>query len=175
MNNIDGTTAFALGLVLGILIGTVDGFVIGYLFLRHRLGPEADGGAAAAKPSGEALRLLALMQQEGRLVDFLLEDLEGIPDEQIGAGVRQIHRQCRKVLLDHLQLEPILDKNEGEQVTVPAGFDPSAIRLTGNVTGQPPFTGTLQHRGLRVKDIRIPKPPSSQDNMVLMPAEIELP
>lgn len=167
---------WVLALVLGLAIGTLDGILIGYILVRQGIWSiPAPKPAEEAKPSGEALRLLALMQQEGRLVDFLLEDLEGISDEQIGAGVREIHRQCRKVLLDHLRLEPVLNHDEGAQVTIPSGFDPSAVRLTGNVTGQPPFTGRLQHRGWRVKEIRLAKPPSGQDEMVLMPAEVELP
>ncbi len=167
---------WVLALVLGIAIGTLDGILIGYILVRQGVwSVAAPKPSEETKPPVEALRFLALMQQEGRLVDFLLEDLEGISDEQLGAGVREIHRQCRKVLLDHLRLEPILNQNEGERVTIPTGFDPSTVRLTGNVTGQPPFTGILQHRGWRVKEIRLAKPPSGQDEMVLMPAEVELP
>jgi hypothetical protein len=107
-------------------------------------------------------------------VDFLLEDVSGATDAQLGAGVREIHRKCQKLLHEHLVLEPVMGQDEGQQVTVPAGFDPSAVRLTGNVTGQPPFTGTLQHRGWRVKDIKLAKPPAGQDEFVIMPAEVEL-
>lgn len=127
------------------------------------------------KPSGEPLRLLALLQREGRLLDFLLEDIQAYPDAQIGAAVRDIHRQCRTALKEHLVLEPVLPQTEGSAVKVPAGFDPSAIRLTGNVTGQPPFQGTLQHHGWRVKEMKLAPPPEGQDQMILMPAEVELP
>jgi hypothetical protein len=126
------------------------------------------------KPSGEALRLLALLQREGRLLDFLLEDVQAYSNDQIGAAVRDIHRNCRKALQDHLALAPVLDAAEGASVTVPAGFDPSAIRLTGNVTGQPPFQGTLQHHGWRVTELKLAKPPEGQDEFVVHPAEVEL-
>src|SRR6266851_3656173 len=86
---------------------------------------------APPKPSGAPLRLLALLQREGRLLDFLLEDIQDYPDAQIGAAVRDIHRQCRTALKEHLDLEPILSGGEGTNVEVPPGFDPSAIRLTG--------------------------------------------
>src|SRR5262245_24874536 len=89
------------------------------------------------KPSGVPLRLLALLQREGRLLDFLLEDISTYPDAQVGAAVRDIHRQCQAALKDHLVLEPVLNQQEGAAVEVPPGFDPSAARLTGNVTGQP--------------------------------------
>ena len=127
------------------------------------------------KPSGEPLRMLALLQREGRLLDFLLEDIQSYPDAQIGAAVRDIHRQCHAALKEHLVLEPVLPQSEGSTVEVPSTFDPSAIRLTGNVTGQPPFQGTLQHHGWRVKELKLAPPPEGQDQLVLMPAEVELP
>jgi hypothetical protein len=136
---------------------------------------EPAAAQAPARPSGVPLRLLALLQREGRLLDFLMEDIQSYPDAQIGAAVRDIHRQCQAALKEHLELQPVLDKPEGSSVDVSAGFDPSAIRLVGNVTGQPPFRGTLQHHGWRVKDIKLTPPPEGQDELVLMPAEVELP
>ncbi len=126
------------------------------------------------KPSAEPLRLVALLQREGRLIDFLLEDIQAYPDAQIGAAVRDIHRQCGNVLREHLELEPVMKEHEEAQVTIAAGFDPAAIRLTGNVTGQPPFTGILKHRGWRVKAIKLPQKAEGQDEFVLMAAEVEL-
>jgi hypothetical protein len=127
------------------------------------------------RPSGEPLRLLALLQREGRLLDFLLEDVQPYSNDQIGAAVRDIHKSCHKAIKDHLVLEPVLKDSEGATVHVAAGFDPSAIRLTGNVTGQPPFQGTLQHHGWRVKELKLASPPEGQDEFVLQPAEVELP
>jgi hypothetical protein len=130
---------------------------------------------APLKPSGAPLRLLGLLQREGRLLDFLLEDVQSYSDQQIGAAVRDIHRQCQTALKEHLVLEPVLPQSEGASIEVPPGFDPSAIRLVGNVTGQPPFKGTLQHHGWRVKELKLAAPPEGQDEFVLMPAEVELP
>jgi hypothetical protein len=121
------------------------------------------------------LRLLALLQREGRLLDFLMEDVEAYNDAQIGSAVRDIHRTCRKALQDHLTLEPVLADAEGAEVTVPTGFDPSAVRLTGNVTGQPPFRGALRHHGWRVRGMKLAEPPSGADEFVVQPAEVELP
>ena len=126
------------------------------------------------KPSGEPLRLLALLQREGRLLDFLLEDIQSYPNEQIGAAVRDIHKSCQKAIRDHLTLDPILPGEENAAVEVPTGFDPSAVRLTGNVTGQPPFKGMLLHHGWRVKEIKLAKPPEGQDEFVVHRAEVEL-
>ncbi len=131
--------------------------------------------AAPPRPSGAPLRLLALLQREGRLVDFLMEDVQAYSDEQVGAAVRDIHRQCRAALAEHLDLQPVLNQAEGSPVEVTPGFDPSAIRLTGNVTGQPPFRGTLQHHGWRVKSVKLAPPAEGQDEFILAPAEVELP
>jgi hypothetical protein len=131
--------------------------------------------AKPTRPSGVPLRLLALLQRDGRLVDFLQEDIQRCPDDQILAAVRDIHRGCKTALDEHVVIEQVLLQSEGETVEVPAGFDPSAIQLTGNVTGEPPFRGTLRHHGWRVKEIRLAPPPEGQDELVLQPAEVELP
>jgi Domain of unknown function (DUF2760) len=126
------------------------------------------------KPSAEPLWLLSLLQREGRLLDFLLEDVAGYTNEQIGAAVRDIHRQCKKAIADHLVLEPVMSGAENSPVVVAAGFDPSAIRLTGNVAGQPPFRGNLLHHGWRVREIKLSRPPEGQDQFVVQPAEVEV-
>ena len=87
------------------------------------------------------LRVLAVLQRDGRLVDFLEEEIDGYSDAQVGAAVRDIHRTCRKSLRDYLTISPVIDAIEEAHVTIPADFDPAAIRLVGNVTGTPPFSG----------------------------------
>jgi len=139
------------------------------------LAPSEPKDLTPPRPSGAPLRLLALLQREGRLLDFLLEDLRDLPDVQIGAAVRDIHRQAQAALKEHLVLTPVLPQAEGSTIDVAAGFDPSAIRLVGNVTGQPPFRGTLQHHGWRVRELKLGPPPEGQDEFILQPAEVELP
>jgi hypothetical protein len=123
---------------------------------------------------GGAVRLLALLQREGRLIDFLEEDIEHYEDAQIGAAVRDIHRGCRKALGEYLRLEPVLPQPESSSVRVEAGFDTSTIRLVGDVVGQPPFTGTLRHPGWRAQAVRLPATPDGHDPTVVAPAEVEL-
>jgi hypothetical protein len=127
-------------------------------------------------PSGPDLRVLAVLQRDGRLVDFLLEDIDAYADEQVGAAVRDIHRGCRKALRDYLAIEPILPGAEESEVTVGADFDPATIRLLGNVAGTPPFRGVLKHHGWRVKEARLPSLPATRDDRspILAPAEVEL-
>ena len=127
------------------------------------------------KPSGAALRMLALLQAESRLVDFLLEDVQAYKDEQIGQAVREVHRKAQAALKQHAVIEPVLPGREDETVTVPKGFDPSAIRVVGNVTGEPPFTGQIQHPGWRVKELKLAAPAEGADEFVLQPAEVQIP
>ena len=126
-----------------------------------------------SKPQAD-LRLLALFQREGRLLDFLQEDIDGYDDAQIGAAVRAIHKGCRKVLGEYLTLQSIRSEPEGATVEVPAGFDPGAIRLIGNVRGEPPFKGSLKHHGWQVADVRLSPVPAGQNPLIVAPAEVEV-
>lgn len=120
------------------------------------------------------LWMLSVLQREGRLVDFLQEEVAGFTDSEVGAAARVVHEGCRKVLEQYVSLEPVLPQEEGERVTVPSGFDAQRMRLTGNVTGQPPFQGELRHHGWVAKNVRIPVPSSTMDATVIAPAEVEL-
>jgi len=133
--------------------------------------PHAIAEAKLARAE-QALHLLAMLQREGRLIDFCEEELAGFSDAQIGAAARTVHDGCRKALRDAFVLEPVRREAEGAKVELPGGFDPRAIRLTGNVTGNPPFTGLLRHHGWRTADIRLPA--VSGDPTLVAPAEVEL-
>lgn len=133
--------------------------------------PLADRAAPDAAP---ALRLLAVLQREGRLVDFVEEDLTGFTDEQIGAAARTVHAGCKRVIEEHFRLEPVYREAEGATVTVASGFDPVAIRLTGNVVGAPPFRGQLRHHGWKAREVKLPSAPEAADPSVVAPAEVEL-
>ncbi|MGZ3439286.1 MAG: DUF2760 domain-containing protein [Polyangia bacterium] len=130
--------------------------------------------AATADGNGAAVQLLAILQREGRLLDFLQEDVDAYSDAQIGAAVRDIHRGCKKALAEHMPLEPVLREKENAQVRVDPGFDPSRIRLVGNVVGEPPFTGALRHHGWRIAKVTLPAPARGTDPSVVAPAEVEL-
>ncbi len=121
------------------------------------------------------LHLLAVLQREGRLVDFLTEDLTPYDDAQIGAAVRSIHENCQKSLEKYLAPKFVMDKNEGESVTIPPEFDSNAIKLTGNVTGEPPFSGILRHKGWRAGKLELPELTGTGDSKIIAPAEVEIP
>lgn len=133
----------------------------------------AEPARPADPPEHAALRLLATLQEEGRLVDFFTEDISPYSDEQIGAATRGIHESCRKALRHAVTVEPVMPGEEGATVTVPQGFDPATIRLVGAVSGEPPFTGVLKHAGWRATAVNLPKR-SGHDPQVIAPAEVEI-
>jgi len=128
--------------------------------------------------TGPDLRVLAVLQRDGRLIDFLEENIDSYSDVQIGAAVRDIHRGCRKALHEYLKIEPVMNAKEEDPVTIAADFDPAAIRLVGNIDGSPPFRGVLKHHGWRARASQLPALPatrSGDDSSVLSPAEVEIP
>lgn len=121
-----------------------------------------------------ALQLLGLLQRDARLIDFVQEDIAAYGDADIGAAARLVHEGCRKVLKEHMTLAPVRTENEGARITLPAGFDAAQVRLTGNVVGQAPFTGTLSHRGWKVTELRLPQLAEGHDASIVAQAEVEL-
>ena len=107
-------------------------------------------------------------------MDFLAEDLDAYEDEQIGAAVRIIHENCKGAMEKYISPKPIFEKQEGEEIEVEEGFDPGMIKLTGNVTGDPPFKGILRHKGWQSKPFKIPELSFKQNPLVIAPAEIEI-
>ncbi|MDZ7830525.1 MAG: DUF2760 domain-containing protein [Desulfobacterales bacterium] len=136
--------------------------------------PRADKKAQHDLNQRYYLHLLSVLQREGRLVDFFEEDLNLYEDAQIGAAVRSIQDNCKKTINKSLAPQPVLEKNEGDTVTVPADFDSAAIKLTGNVSGEPPFKGILRHRGWRAAKLELPTLSVTQDPRIIAPAEVEI-
>jgi hypothetical protein len=126
-----------------------------------------------ARPDA-ALQLLGLLQQQGRFIDFLEEDVSGFSDTDVGAAARVVHQGCRKALREHFKIVPIRPEPEGSRITLPEGYDASLIRLAGNVVGKPPYNGNLVHRGWRADESAMPKVAEGHDVRVLAAAEVEL-
>lgn len=182
---------FYLPLIAAVLV--VMGLLM-WLLLRAslakqvRLAAPAKPKAAKAPRSAKAERkeqkikeqrlfihLLGVLQKEGRFMDFLSENLEPFEDAQIGAAVRNVHDSCAQAVNKYLAPGAVLDQNEGEEVTIPEGFDASTIKLTGNVSGNPPFKGILRHKGWQARKLETPILSSSQNAAVICPAEVEIP
>ncbi len=184
-------TLDALHLLLAVLASV---FVI-LFFVRGKAKPSipepvaSPAPAAAAEPApvapppapvlkeatpDAALQLLALLQQEARFVDFVNEDLAGHSDADIGAVARVVHDGAKKTIQEYFSMSPIRTEEEESRVTVQDGFNAAEIRLTGNVVGQAPFSGTLVHRGWKVTSVKLPKLADGHDTSIVAAAEVEL-
>jgi hypothetical protein len=136
--------------------------------------PPAPSEARLPDSTARAIQMLALLQRDGRLVDFFTEDIAEYDDAQVGAAVRDMHESCRATLNRYLALQPVVPGEEGKPITVDAGFDPGTIKLIGNVTGQLPARGVLRHHGWQAGDIRLPDLPGGASRSVIAPAEVEI-
>jgi hypothetical protein len=133
----------------------------------------APAPAAAARDTDAAVQVLALLQRDGRLVDFLMEDLAGYPDAQIGAAVRDVHAGCRGALTRYMTLSPVIEHEEGRPVSVEQGTDPARVRVVGNVAAPPPLRGVLRHRGWEATRVELPPLPTT-GRTIVAPAEVEV-
>jgi hypothetical protein len=136
--------------------------------------PAVSAPVDAEAPDRSALQLLGALQREGRFVDFLMQSIDGAADSDLGAAARVVHGGCGKVVKGYFDVQAVWPGEEGGAVTIDEGFDPTRVQLTGNVRGEPPFTGLLQHPGWRVERSNLPILAAGQDVSVLAPAEVEL-
>jgi len=176
-------TIFPAAMIFSLIVG-----ILAWLFARSSIKKlalstvETDEESDAGNDKAEKdlsdrrlfLHLFSLMQREGRLMDFLNEDLDGYDDAQIGSAVRSIHAGCRQLVQEYLNPEPVMDRHEGAVVEVPVNFDPGIIKLTGNVVGEPPFNGILRHKGWQVGKMKLPTLSGSQNAEIIAPAEVEI-
>src|SRR5207248_10484775 len=135
--------------------------------------PAAAPAAPAVRVSDGALQILGIMQRDARLIDFLMEDVTGYSDDQIGAAVRELHDQCRDAIARYVTLQPVIDGVEGTFAKAPSS-DPNMIKFVGNVPANPPAGGTLRHKGWRATKVDLPALPARQDAAIIAPAEIEI-
>jgi hypothetical protein len=121
-----------------------------------------------------ALQLLGLLQKEARFIDFIKEDIAAFSDSDIGIAARVVHEGCNKAINEHFTLAAVRNEQEGSKIILPESFDAATVRLTGNIVGNAPFTGTLVHKGWQVTDIKLPKLTLGHNAAIVAPAEVEL-
>jgi hypothetical protein len=129
---------------------------------------------AANQAEAEIVAFFGLLQEKGRLVDFLMEDITPYEDAEVGAAARVIHQGGRQVLQEYFRITPVSEAAEGTQVTVPAGYSTDQFRLVGKLSGEPPFTGTLLHKGWKTEFVKLPRIVNPERLPSIAPAEVEL-
>ncbi|MFA5700323.1 MAG: DUF2760 domain-containing protein [Desulfuromonas sp.] len=124
------------------------------------------------------LQFLARLQEKGRLVDFIMDDMTPYADEQVGAAARIVHQGCQEVLSTFFRIEPLHDGAEEGEITLAQGYDSAAYRLVGSVPEHPPYTGILLHHGWVTQSVNLPQVSGADltdnDEYVIAPAEVEI-
>ncbi|HUB44537.1 MAG TPA: DUF2760 domain-containing protein [Acetobacteraceae bacterium] len=115
--------------------------------------PQPEAGRASA----EIVQLLSMLQEKGRLVDFLMDDINAYSDAQVGAAARVVHAGCKSVLQEHFRISPVCTQPEGSTVQVPAGYFADEYRLVGRIAGTAPFSGVLVHGGWKTDMVKLPQ------------------
>jgi hypothetical protein len=172
-----------------LLGGAVALGIIALVTILAGLGPDAVRGSAAveavrpaavttpaSQADAEVLSFLALLQARGRLVDFLMDDINAHDDAQVGAAARVVHSGCKAALQEHFRICPVREESEGSTVQVAAGYAADEYRLLGKITGPAPFSGVLVHHGWKTDAVNLPRIlRSSTDRLpTIAPAEVEL-
>ncbi|MCB0358739.1 MAG: DUF2760 domain-containing protein [Bdellovibrionales bacterium] len=137
----------------------------------------AEAGCDADAVAKEAvIQFLSLLQRKARFVDFAMNDIAAVSDQQLAAATRIVHQGCSEVLVEYFSIEPVFTAAEGTKAEIQQDFDRQAIRLTGSISGTPPFNGTVVHRGWKAERVTLPKPTSAQapETAVIAPAEVRI-
>ena len=170
----DATLALSVLVLIGLLLTTRQKPPP----LKPRAEPAraAPPAPAAASADAEIVSFLAMLQEKGRLVDFLMDNINPYNDAQVGTAARVVHAGCKRVLQEHFSIRPLRTEDEGSTVQVPAGYAPDEYRLVGKIAGQAPFAGVLVHRGWKTDMVKLPQllPSTSGQLPAIAPAEVEL-
>jgi uncharacterized protein (DUF58 family) len=132
--------------------------------------------AGRNQAEAEVISFIAMLQEKGRLIDFLMDDITPFGDAQVGAAARVVHEGCKAALQEHFRIRPVREENEGSTVKVPAGFAGDEYRLIGKIKGEAPFSGTLVHRGWKTDAVKLPRVLRTPADRLptIAPAEVEL-
>jgi hypothetical protein len=174
------TKAFFKLLTNQALSESFDDFASGNLALPAIEVAESKQDSTRTKPEptsgrSDAISLLSALQREARFLDLVNESLDGYSDEQIGGAARDVIRDCGSVIERMFALQPMTSVQDGESLKTPAEFDPAEYRLTGNVTGDAPFSGTLAHHGWKATKCDVPKYSGSKTSAkIVAPIELEI-
>jgi hypothetical protein len=129
-------------------------------------------------PEVQVAQLLSLLQEKGRFLDFVMDDIKSYPDAQIAAAARFVHQGCQQVMKQHFTIEPVASVAENQPIVLEPTFDRNEYRLTGKVDGEPPYSGVLKHKGWKTTSVSLPKVlgerATAKDVHLLVAAEVEV-
>lgn len=124
---------------------------------------------------GQVLQFLYHLQDKGRLLDFVMQDISSYNDAQVSAAARVVHGGLSKVIREFFEIEPLSAQPEGAKVEIDAQYDPIEHRILGNETKSQAHEGTIAHRGWRAKSINLPSVRETRSSKnVIAPVQIQL-
>lgn len=132
--------------------------------------------AVESRGEVEVITLLGVLQEKGRLLDFLMDDITAYSDAQVGGAARVVHQGCTAVLKEYFEVVPVEETKEGGQVTVPSDAPDGTYRLSGKVEGEGPFTGKLVHKGWKTEKVKLPRLIVAEKGTLpaIAPAQVEV-
>ncbi|WP_309396896.1 DUF2760 domain-containing protein [Cerasicoccus maritimus] len=123
----------------------------------------------------ELVQFLGQLQEKGRFIDFVMDDVTAYTDAQVGAAARVVHQGCQGVVKETLAIEPVTTSAENASITLEPGYAVADYRLVGKVSGEPPYAGTLRHKGWRATSFKLPKVVAKDGALPpIAPAQVEL-
>jgi hypothetical protein len=131
----------------------------------------------APAPGGDALILLSLLQERGRFLDFVAEDIGAYSDAQVAAASRVVHQGCKAVIDECLAPAPAHAGAEGDRITIDPAADPNRYRLQGKVAQKPPYSGVVVHRGWKTTRLALPRhtrPIDPSGENIVAPVDVEV-
>lgn len=149
--------------------------------------PESVAAPAAARSvtpeqgnDRAVIDFLARLQEKGRLIDFIMDDITAYDNESVGAAARIVHQGCHEVLKECFTIEAVFDGEEMETVQLGDHYDSHKYRLIGKVPDSAPYEGQVLHRGWKTSRINLPRKiqpasaPQPSTDTILAPVEIEI-
>ena len=125
----------------------------------------------------EVLTFLSLLQEKGRFLDFLMDDITLYSDNQVGAAGRVVHQGCSKVLGELFRISPLHKDDEGTKITLRKEDSVLAYRVLGKTFEHTPFDARILHRGWGTDTLKIPRrqsgPSKVDEKFVISPVEVE--
>ncbi|MBN1981484.1 MAG: DUF2760 domain-containing protein [Chitinivibrionales bacterium] len=123
-----------------------------------------------------AILLLSMLQEKGRFVDFLMENILHYSDEQVGAAARVVHQGCRELIIDSFNPQPLSAVKEDEAINLEQDYPKTDYKLNGTIPQTAQLRGTVVHKGWRAQQLKLPRliqPEQLVERRVIAPAEVQ--
>ena len=171
------TSLFLFGIAAFLLVGAGSSSKTEVPNSDTNESPSSNADALQAQHTESSLMyFLSTLQEKGRLLDFVMDDIAPYSDAQVGQVARVVHQGVKEAINDMMEIAPIHSGSEGETISVAEDYNAQNCRLVGNLAAQPPFSGRVLHKGWKATVLRLPV---RQDNIVdrrqvVQPMELEV-